>query len=55
MIFYQKIADHAHIHCWHSTNVFSKIAYRDGQYKDIDPASLDTTIVRDYCLHMALQ
>ena len=47
------ITDHAHIHCWHTDEIFSKFAFRRGKYKEIDIADLDTTIVRNYCLAMS--
>lgn len=49
------IADHPHIHCWHWEGIFNKFAYRDGVYKDVDTKGLDTTIVKNYCLSMALK
>jgi hypothetical protein len=46
---------HPHIHCWHTDKQFSKFAFAEGAYDHIDPDTLDLSIVRDYCLAMALR
>ena len=49
------IEDHAHVHCWHTGDVFSKFAFQKGDYEGVDVEGLDTSIVRNYCLSMALR
>jgi len=44
----------AHVHCWHTDQLFSKFAYRAGAYDKLDPAGLDPAQIRHYCLCLAL-
>lgn len=45
-----------HVHCWaNSTARFSKVQFPIGAYSDLDPATLDLDVVRDYCTAMALR
>jgi hypothetical protein len=48
------IFHHAHIHCWHTVKLFSKHAFFDGKYKNMDIKKLDRNIVNQYCLFCAL-
>ncbi len=48
-------AQFAHAHCWHTSETFSKFAYRTGAYDDVDPDELDVAQVRYYCLWHALR
>jgi hypothetical protein len=43
-----------HIHAFHTDQYFSKLAWREGKYKDMDPDKLDLTKINDYCLSIAL-
>jgi hypothetical protein len=45
----------AHAHCWHTRQLFSKFAYRAGEYDRVDPAELDLRQIRFYCLWHALR
>ena len=49
------IASHPHIHCWHTQSKFSKFSFHKGAYNHINKNSLNTDIVHDYCLYMALK
>ncbi|MBI1292901.1 hypothetical protein GC173_16935 [bacterium] len=49
------VDDHPHIHCWHTDQLFSKFVFCDGGYRDVDEASLDLGVIREYCLAMALR
>ena len=42
-----------HIHAWHSNGFFSKHAWRNGEYRNYDMASLNKTKISDYCLWIA--
>jgi glycosyltransferase involved in cell wall biosynthesis len=44
-----------HIHCWHTDEDFSKHRFLAGGYDDVDPASLDPGVIRDYCLALSLR
>jgi hypothetical protein len=45
---------HAHVHCWHTDELFSKFAYRAGVYDALRPQDIDPYEVRFYCLRNAL-
>lgn len=45
---------HAHAHCWHTDELFSKFAYRAGAYDTLPPQDIDPYEVRFYCLRNAL-
>jgi hypothetical protein len=47
-------AAHAHAHCWHTDELFSKFAYRSGTYDGLRPQDVDPSEVRFYCLRNAL-
>ncbi|MDQ6598592.1 hypothetical protein E2K98_14130 [Bacillus salipaludis] len=47
--------DHPHIHCWHTAEMFSKFAFELGYYDHIKLEELDQSIVKDYCLFIALK
>ncbi len=49
------VIDHPHIHCWHTHSLFSKFAFNDGKYNNINKDTLDINIVHDYCLYIALK
>lgn len=42
-----------HIHAWHTSQHFSKMAWRDGVYDVMDHDSLDDNIINQYCIKMA--
>ncbi len=42
-----------HIHAWHTYEDFSKFKWRNGEYKSWDLASLDKSIIANYCLYIA--
>jgi hypothetical protein len=44
-----------HIHAWHTNNHFSNFRWRNGEYKDINPKTLNKNIISDYCLWIALE
>lgn len=49
------IYKHAHIHCWHTSSMFSKFAYEDGKYDRLTTAHLNTEQINYYCLDIALK
>ncbi|MFB4168642.1 hypothetical protein [Virgibacillus sp. JSM 102003] len=49
------IDDHPHLHCWHTDNMFSKFQFTAGKYDNLSTDHLDVTIIRDYCLYIALK
>jgi hypothetical protein len=49
------IFNHPHIHCWHTNKMFSKICYEAGLYDHLSIDDLDCTIVKDYCVYIALK
>lgn len=49
------IINHPHIHCWHTNEVFSKFRFFDGIYNNISISHLDNTVVKEYCLYIALK
>lgn len=49
------VSDHPHIHCWHTNEMFSKFRFVDGAYNSLSIDCLDHTIVKDYCLYIALK
>lgn len=48
-------ANHPHIHCWHTNKKFSKFSFERGDYNQINPQSLNTDVINDYCLYNALK
>lgn len=46
--------DAYHIHCWHTEKTFSKFAWMNNKYKNVDVNSLDDTKLIDYCLKCAI-
>ncbi len=46
--------DVLHIHAWHIEEYFSKHAFRNGDYAQIDPATIDRTTLGGYCHWLAL-
>ncbi|WP_018248559.1 DUF7164 domain-containing protein [Orenia marismortui] len=51
----ESIANHPHIHCWHTNNMFSKFQFEAGNYDDLSIENLDIDKVNNYCLYMALK
>lgn len=49
------VHDHAHIHCWHTKNIFSKFRFERGEYDHIRMEDLDIDKVKDYCLYLAFK
>mgnify|MGYP001320415997 CR=1 FL=1 len=47
------IDNHAHIHCWHTDNMFSKFAYLQHQYRHINLKNINIKEIRNYCLYVA--
>lgn len=43
-----------HIHCWHTSEVYSKHAFMENSYDNVDTSSLNTEKTNDYCLSIAL-
>jgi hypothetical protein len=43
-----------HIHCWHCDNIYSKHAFIQNKYDNINPESLNSNKTNDYCLKIAL-
>lgn len=48
-------SSHAHIHCWHTDQKFSKHAFLGGEYTLDDLRGADLSVVRDYCLVMSFR
>jgi hypothetical protein len=51
----ESILDHPHVHCWHTAEMFSKFAFELGHYDRIAIEELDLSIIKDYCLFIALK
>lgn len=49
------IYDHAHLHTWQNNRNFSKGVFAKKGYDKVDPARLNTDIIREYALFHALQ
>jgi hypothetical protein len=49
------VCDVGHLHSYHSAEEFSKLAFHMGSYNTYDMSKLDLTIVRDYCMYMAIE
>jgi hypothetical protein len=45
---------HPHIHCWHTSECFSKFGFFNGEYDNIDINLLNKHKVKDYCMYIAL-
>jgi hypothetical protein len=43
-----------HIHCWHVSDIYSKHAFMNNKYDNIDPNSLNDEKTDEYCLKIAL-
>ncbi|MGL4738998.1 MAG: DUF7164 domain-containing protein [Cellulosilyticaceae bacterium] len=52
---HEPVANHPHIHCWHTNDIFSKFAFEKGTYNNINLQTLNPNIVCDYCLATALK
>ena len=48
------VMNHAHLHCWHTDNVFSKFKFAAGKYDKLATDNLDRSKIKDYCLSTAL-
>ena len=44
-----------HIHAFHVDDLFSKFAYKDGDYNNMTISNLNFNQVKFYCLKMALE
>lgn len=49
------LADHPHIHSWHTDEMFSKFQFAAGMYDHVSMENLNPDRVRDYCLYIALK
>lgn len=49
------VMNHAHIHCWHTNQIFSKFHFAGGRYDQLSTKDLDLTKIKDYCLYIALK
>ena len=50
----RSVCQPALLHCMHNPDLFSKLAFGMGKYRDFDMADLDLTKVRDYATYIAL-
>jgi hypothetical protein len=50
----QPIDRYAHIHCWHTTEFFSKHAFMAGRYAGKDVHELNVGITRNYCFALSV-
>lgn len=50
----EPITRYAHIHCWHTDQLFSKHAFMQGQYTREDIGDDSVSIVKNYCLALSL-
>ncbi|RHZ28782.1 hypothetical protein DYB37_012512, partial [Aphanomyces astaci] len=48
------VANHAHLHARQNYESFSKFEFQKGEYDDIDPETLDRSIVSQHATYMAL-
>jgi hypothetical protein len=44
-----------HVHCWHTSEKFSKHAFMSGRYAPQDWQGLDVNVIRDYCMEMSMR
>lgn len=51
----ESIDRYAHIHCWHTDQMFSKHTFMRGGYARDDTKTLDKNVIRDYCLALSVQ
>ena len=47
--------DHAHIHCWHGEEKFSKHSFLQGKYSAEDTQELNLEIIRDFAMEMSFR
>ena len=50
-----RVDNYPHIHCYHTKDMFSKFECYEGRYDDMREEELDLSVIRDYCLAMALR
>ncbi|KAF0705782.1 Aste57867_6939 [Aphanomyces stellatus] len=50
----QLVETHAHLHAWQDRNKFSKMVFVEGGYADETVDALDTRVIHDYAMYMAL-
>ena len=50
----RSVCQPALLHCMHNPDLFSKLAFGMGKYRELDMADLDLTKVRDYATYIAL-
>ncbi len=48
------VINHVHIHCWHTSESFSKLAFVADEYNHINIEDLDRSIISDYCMYCAI-
>jgi hypothetical protein len=51
----EPIMRHAHIHCWHTDEKFSKHWFMSRRYTRQDSQDLDMSIIRDYCMALSFR
>jgi hypothetical protein len=51
----ESIQQHAHIHCWHTDEKFSKHAFMCGRYTLDDVRGADLGVLSDYCMVMSFR
>jgi hypothetical protein len=51
----EPITRHAHIHCWHTDQKFSKHWFMSRRYTRQDSQDLDMSIIRDYCMALSFR
>lgn len=49
----QSIDAHAHIHCWHTDQLFSKFVFEKNGYRQIKLSTTAPCTINTYCLYMA--
>jgi hypothetical protein len=50
----ERVARYAHIHCWHTDQLFSKHIFMQGGYAQDSARDLDVSIVKNYCLALSM-
>jgi len=51
----ESIHKHPHIHCWHTSNMFSKSQFTAGKYDHLKTDHLNINLIKNYCLFIALK
>ena len=51
----ESVNDVIHIHVYHGADIFSKFAFKMGNYDNMSVPTADTHQIKNYCLKMALE